>query len=66
MTDASGWLTAPDEYVCELPEETQKIAKEELREDPVIRAQALVSVREWVLQNPRISNCRLGNRINNS
>lgn len=63
MTDASGWLTAPDEYVCELPEETQKIAKEELREDPVIRAQALVSVREWVLQNPRISNCRLDSKF---
>lgn len=63
--DTTGWLTQPNEYICELPEETQQIAKEELREDPSIRAQALVSLKDWILQNPRIANCRLGNNNKN-
>ncbi|KAF2898347.1 hypothetical protein ILUMI_07831 [Ignelater luminosus] len=53
------WLTEPDEYVCTLPEETQRIAREELREDDNIRSQALASMRHWIMNNPRIVNCRL-------
>lgn len=54
------WVTEPDEYVCTLSEETEVIAQEELREDPKSRAQALASMREWIKQNPRIANCRMG------
>lgn len=54
------WLTEPDEYVCTLPEETQRIAREELREDESTRTQALASMRHWIMNNPRIVNCRLG------
>lgn len=54
------WVTDPDEYVCTLSEDTQKLALEELREDPKGRDQALSSMREWIKQNPRILNCRLG------
>lgn len=55
------WLTEADEYVCTLSEETQQIAKEELREDKHTREQALNCVRDWIKNNPRILNCRLGN-----
>lgn len=55
------WVTEADDYVCPLSEETQAIAKEELREDRIIRDSALASIREWVIQNPKITNCRLGN-----
>lgn len=59
MTDRD-WVTDPDEYVCPLSEETQAIAKNELREDEHIRRSALASMREWIIQNPRIKNCRMG------
>lgn len=55
------WVTEADDYVCDLKEETQSIAKEELREDRATRDSALASMREWILQNPKIANCRLGN-----
>lgn len=55
------WVTEPDQYICTLSEETQKISLEELNEDPKIRDQSLESMREWVKQNPRILNCRMGN-----
>lgn len=54
------WLTPADEYVCTLSEETQQIARDELREEEATRAQALASLREWIIQNPKITNCRLG------
>lgn len=54
------WLTEPDEYVCTLSAETQQIAKDELREDNFTRNQALEAMRTWIVNNPRISNCRLG------
>lgn len=60
MTEERKWVTEPDDYVCTLSEETQAIALEELHEDPKTRNQALASMREWVKQNPRIANCRLG------
>ncbi|XP_067013739.2 clavesin-2 [Anabrus simplex] len=53
------WLTEPDEYECKLSLETQRIAKEELREDKATRDQALQQMRDWVKTNPRIVNCRL-------
>lgn len=58
------WVSEPDEdYVCPLSEETQEMAKEELREDNNARTQALASMREWIIQNPRIKNCRLDTRF---
>ncbi|XP_017770676.1 PREDICTED: alpha-tocopherol transfer protein-like [Nicrophorus vespilloides] len=57
------WVTEADEYECKLSEETQKIAKEELREDNNARVQALASMREWIIQNPKIINCRLDARF---
>ncbi|CAG9864150.1 unnamed protein product [Phyllotreta striolata] len=53
------WVTDPDDYICTLSPETQKIAEEELREDDSSRRSALASMREWILQNPRIKNCRM-------
>lgn len=64
--DTREWVTPADEYICTLSEETQLIAKEELREDESTRKQALDSLREWILQNPRITNCRLGKVIHES
>jgi hypothetical protein len=54
------WVTEPDEYVCTLSEELQTMAEEELREDKHSRQTALASMREWIKQNPRIKNCRMG------
>ncbi|KAK4872635.1 hypothetical protein RN001_014664 [Aquatica leii] len=53
------WLTNPDEYVCNLSEETQQLAKTELNEDKHCRDQALASMRHFIMQNPRIINCRM-------
>ena len=55
------WVTEPDVYVCPLSEETQKVAKDELREDKSTRDQALQQMRDWIKLNPRIKNARLGN-----
>lgn len=52
-----------DNYECTLSPETQKIAKEELREDKNTRDQALEQMRNWIKMNPRIQNCRLGEAI---
>lgn len=57
------WLTEPDEYVCTLPPETQQIAKRELREDDFTRRQALEAMRNWIMKNPRIENCRLDSKF---
>lgn len=54
------WVTEPDEYVCKLSKETQEIAREELREDEYTRQSALASMREWIMQNPKIKNVRMG------
>ncbi|KAG7211217.1 hypothetical protein KM043_010533 [Ampulex compressa] len=56
---AEKWVTEEDAYECPLSEETQKIAKEELREDKNTRDQALEQIRNWIKMNPRIQNCRL-------
>lgn len=55
------WVTEADDYVCPLSEETQKMAKDELREDKNTRDQALEQMRNWIKLNPRIENSRLGN-----
>lgn len=57
------WVTDPDDYQCQLSEETQKLAKEELREDKNTRDQALDQVRNWIKLNERIENSRLGKII---
>lgn len=57
------WVTEEDSYACPLPKETQQIAKEELREDRNTRDQALEQIRNWIKLNPRIQNCRLGERM---
>ncbi|KAJ8950015.1 hypothetical protein NQ318_002426 [Aromia moschata] len=62
MTDRQ-WVTEPDEYVCPLSVETQVIAKEELREDENLRQTALASMREWIMQNPKIKNCRMDSKF---
>lgn len=54
------WVSEADDYVCPLSPETQKIAKEELREDEQSRQTALECMRDWIKQNPKIKNCRLG------
>lgn len=55
------WVTEADKYVCKLSKETQKLAKDELREDKNTRDQALQQMRDWIKMNPRIENSRLGN-----
>lgn len=54
------WVTEPDVYVCPLTKEAQDLAMCELREDDQSRDSALESMRDWIKQNPRIKNCRLG------
>lgn len=56
------WITEPEEYVSTLSPSTLEIAEEELREDPNTRKQALTSLREWIKQNQKIVNCRLGKK----
>ncbi|XP_071649662.1 alpha-tocopherol transfer protein-like [Temnothorax longispinosus] len=57
------WAVDEDNYECTLSSETQKIAKEELREDKNTRDQALEQMRNWIRMNPRIQNCRLDARF---
>lgn len=54
------YVSEEDAYECPLSEETQKIAKDELREDKNTRDQALEQVRSWLKLNPRIENSRMG------
>lgn len=58
------WVVDEDEYECTLPEEIQKMAKDELREDKNTRDQALEQMRNWIKMNPRIQNSRLGEILN--
>ncbi|EFN63565.1 Alpha-tocopherol transfer protein-like [Camponotus floridanus] len=57
------WAIDEDNYECTLSEETQKLAKDELREDKNTRDQALEQMRNWIKMNPRIENCRLDGRF---
>ena len=60
------WVTEEDKYKCPLSEETQKIAKDELREDKNTRDQALEQIRNWIKLNPRIENSRMGELLQTS
>ncbi|GJQ82709.1 hypothetical protein Trydic_g19720 [Trypoxylus dichotomus] len=53
-----GQENTTEEYVCRLPEETRKLALEELREDDTIREQSLEQMRDWIDKNANIKNCR--------
>ncbi|XP_001608054.1 alpha-tocopherol transfer protein-like [Nasonia vitripennis] len=57
------YVSEEDTYECPLSEETQKIAKEELREDKNTRDQALEQVRSWIKLNPRIENSRMDGKF---
>ncbi|XP_050075148.1 alpha-tocopherol transfer protein-like [Anopheles maculipalpis] len=47
-----------DEYKFTLPEVYREVAKEELREDEVVREKALAEMRLWIANNPHIRKCR--------
>lgn len=53
-------MVESSDYRTILSEEAIKIAKEELREDDNIRKQALEMLRNWIVNNPRIESCRMG------
>uniref|UniRef100_A0A182IKJ0 CRAL-TRIO domain-containing protein n=1 Tax=Anopheles atroparvus TaxID=41427 RepID=A0A182IKJ0_ANOAO len=48
-----------ESYKFTLPQLYRKIALEELREDDVVREQALTKMREWIVSNPHIRKCRV-------
>jgi hypothetical protein len=52
-------ITSIDNYICELSQDTQKLAENELRETEEIRNHALKALREWAEKNPRIFKVRL-------
>ena len=41
-------------YVCTLPEDIQKLAQDELNENPNTRDQSIKTLRAWILANPHI------------
>ncbi|KAL2735238.1 clavesin-1-like [Vespula squamosa] len=45
-------------YECGLSKDTQKMAKDELREDDKMREQTLEQFRQWILKHPSIKACR--------
>ncbi|XP_052860468.1 alpha-tocopherol transfer protein-like [Anopheles cruzii] len=47
-----------DEYRCTLPDHYRKLAAEQLREDDLIRKQALDQMRQWIAKHPYIRRCR--------
>uniref|UniRef100_A0A8W7P9K0 CRAL-TRIO domain-containing protein n=1 Tax=Anopheles coluzzii TaxID=1518534 RepID=A0A8W7P9K0_ANOCL len=47
-----------DEYKFTLPALYRELAKEELREDDVVREKALTEMRHWIAENPYIFKCR--------
>ncbi|XP_014206648.1 clavesin-2-like [Copidosoma floridanum] len=57
------YVTEEDAYECTLSEETQEMAKKELREDKNSRDQALEQIRSWIKLNPRIENCRMDGKF---
>lgn len=46
---------------CPLPNDLRLVAKQELREDDMIRAHSLRAMRNWIRKHPDIVNCRTGN-----
>lgn len=49
-----------DDYVCSLSPDTEKFAREDLREDEATRKHGIEAMREWINKNPDITNCRTG------
>ncbi|XP_050075131.1 alpha-tocopherol transfer protein-like [Anopheles maculipalpis] len=47
-----------EEYKFTLPDLYREVAKEELREDEVVREKALAEMRHWIAENPYIFKCR--------
>lgn len=46
---------------CPLADDLRLVAKQELREDDVIRTHSLRAMRNWIRKHPDIVNCRTGN-----
>jgi len=53
------------EYVCSLSPDTEKFAKQDLREDEATRNHGIKAMREWLEQNSDITNCRTGKSLAN-
>ncbi|XP_014294337.1 retinaldehyde-binding protein 1 [Halyomorpha halys] len=49
---------ADESYGKELPEEVNKLAKEDLREDDLLKKQSLDRMREWLAKSSEIKFCR--------
>ena len=47
-----------DQYKFTLPALYRELAKEELREDDLVREKALTEMRHWIAENPYIFKCR--------
>lgn len=45
---------------CPLADGLRLVAKQELREDDVIRSHSLRAMRNWIRKHPDIVNCRTG------
>lgn len=56
-------MTEVDEYKCTLSDELKKIAYQELGETDEIRSIAIKTLRDFVLNNPRIEKCRLDSKF---
>ncbi|XP_040152377.1 retinaldehyde-binding protein 1-like [Anopheles arabiensis] len=52
-----------DEYKFTLPEVYRELAKDELREDDVVRTKALAEMRQWIVNNPHIRKCRMDSKF---
>jgi len=50
---------------CPLADGLRLVAKQELREDDVIRTHSLRAMRNWIRKHPDIVNCRTGNNDKN-
>jgi hypothetical protein len=46
---------------CPLADDLRLVAKQELREDDIIRTHSLRAMRNWIRKHPDIVNCRTGN-----
>lgn len=45
---------------CPLADDLKFVAKQELREDDIIRKHSLRAMRDWIRKHPDIVNCRTG------
>ncbi|CRK89975.1 CLUMA_CG003703, isoform A [Clunio marinus] len=56
-------ITPVDNYEYKLSDELKKIAEEELRETEEIRNHGLKTMRDWIMNNPRIEKCRMDSKF---